>query len=306
MTENIEIHIVSNRPMLDEFIDMWKDVKVHKVNCTIKVLMLDYPEKKFVLSNGIKVEYIKQKSFPVTSFMNQSWARNELLCYTTSEYVLFYDDWQRPGKNILKEHLHYLTKDGKDYAVCGRRMECNKDGNDCQEDGRIGNGKLISCGYGLFWTCNASARTGDILKVNGFDNRYNGGSGGEDYDMGMRLERLGNKMIYNPDAKAYHYCHDHLKVGRPSDGRYGKDGGHSHDLGEYKYLPEYKHFGNWNLMDGGDLYEFWWEGPIKYYRCKRCGIVGILDSIQVYYYNRDNNIIKVENGLEQVRGMLNR
>lgn len=296
MVYSIEVDIVSNRPELDRFIDMWKDVKVGKdIDATIKVLMTNYEEKKFVLKNGIRVEYIKQKSFPVTSFMNQAWARNELLCYVTGKYILFWDDWQRPGKNILKEHLHYLKKG---YIVCGRRMECNKDGANCQEDGRNKNGKLKSCGYGLFWTCNASARLKDILKVNGFDNRYNGGTGGEDYDMGMRLERLGTKIIYNPDAKAYHYCHDHLKVSN------GRD--HSHNTSAYKYLPAYKHFGDWNLMDGEDLYEFWWEGPIKYYRCKICGVIGILDSIQVYYYNRDNKIIRVDNGLEQVRETLNR
>lgn len=293
MSHYIEVHMISNRPRLDEFINMWNNVKISD-KVVIRVLTMDFPEKKFYLGNGIKVKYIRQKTFARTTFANHAWARNELLCYANSEYILFFDDWQRPHRDILMEHLHYLNRD---YAVCGRRLECDKDGNNCKEDGRLGNGNTIICDYGQFWTCNASAKLDDILKVNGFDNRYNGGSAGEDYDMGMRIARLGTKMIYDPNAIGYHHCHDHLgRIGNPSCI-------HSHNTSAYKYLPEYGHFGNWNLMTSDD-FELWWEGPIKYYKCKKCGIIGILDSIQAYYYNRDHNVVGIENGLEQVREYL--
>ena len=291
----IEVHVISNRPMLDEFINMWNGVKTDN-DTIIKVLTLDYPDKKFTLNNGIKVEYIKQKTFPKTSFMNQAWARNELLCYADSKYILFFDDWQKPHHDILIGHLHYLRKG---YAVCGRRLECDKDGNNCKEDERSKNKNRV-CNYGQFWTCNASVKLDNILKVNGFDNRYSGGTAGEDYDMAMRISRLGTEMVYNVNAISYHYSHDHLKS-RPKDCMYD----HPHNTSPYKYLPEYGHLGSWDLMTSEDL-EFWWEGPIKYYKCKKCGIIGILDSIQVYYYNRDHNIIRVENGFRQVREILNK
>lgn len=293
MSGSIEIDMISNRPRLDEFIQMWDNVIVEDIDATIKVLMLDYPEKKFVLNNGIKIEYIKQQTIPSTntSFMNQAWARNELLCYNTGNYVLFYDDWQRPHPDILVEHLKYL-KQG--YMVCGLRIMCDKDGNNCK--GNPGNHmRARSCHPTLFWTCNASASLKDALKVNGFDNRFCGGTAGEDYDFGARIGKTGVKSIYNPNAISYHYSHGHVEVW--SGNKYVCS--NSHNTSPYKNIPKYKHFGDWKLMTSNEL-ELWWEGPIKYYKCKKCGLTGILDSLQVYDFNRHNNIIRVENGLEQV------
>lgn len=299
---SIEIDIISNRPELDRFIDMWKDVIIEKdIDATIKVLILDYPEKKFVLNNGIKVEYIKQRTFPKTTFMNQAYYRNELLCYSdkNTKYVLFYDDWQKPDNNIIVEHIRHLKME---YNVCGRRFECDKDGNYCKDDYRNtgGYGNVRQCGYGEFWTCNSSTKLDYILRVNGFDNRFNGGTAGEDYDMAMRISKLGGtagSFIYNPNAISYHYNHDHLV----RECKYSC--GYSHVTSDYKYIPEYKHFGKWERMDS-EQYEFWWEGPIKYYKCKICSGIGILDSIQVYNFNRDHNVVRCENGLEQVREAL--
>ena len=288
---SIEVHIISNRPRLDEFISMWNNVETNK-EVTIIVLTTDYPGNKFYLDNGIKVKYIHQKTFPKTTSANHAWARNELLSYADCRYVIFFDDWQKPNSDILVEHLHYLKKG---YAVCGRRLECDKDGNNCNESRKLRNDKPRKCKYEQFWTCNSSAKLDDILKVNGFDNRYNGGSGGEDYDIGMRISRLGVKTIYNPNAIAHHYNHSHLEnVTKRNICT------HYHDLSKYKHIPKYGHLGDWNLMESEE-YELWWEGPIKYFKCKDCGELGILDSMQVYYYNRDNNIVRVENGLEQVK-----
>jgi len=292
---SIEIHMISNRPNLDEFVNMWNNVKTDG-KVVIRVLTTEYPQKKFYLDNGIKVKYIHQKTFPKTASTNHAWARNELLSYAKHKYILFFDDWQKPHRNILIEHLHYLKKG---YAICGRKLECDKNGNNCKESRKFKNEKPKKCKYNHFWTCNSSARLDDILKVNGFDNRYNGGSGGEDYDIGMRISRLGTEFIYNPNAIMHHYSHDHLTRTRKGSNNCQ----HYHDLAAYKYIPRYGHLGDWNLMESKE-YELWFEGPIKYYKCRDCGDIGILDSIQVYDYNRNNNIIRVENGLEQVRESL--
>jgi hypothetical protein len=297
MTESIEVHMISNRPNLDKFIQYWNDVLVYGIDCTIRVLMLDYEEKKFILNNGIRVQYIKQKVFPKTQFMNQSINRNELLCYNTGKYVLFYDDWQKPEPHILFQHLEYL-KTGA--LVCGRRLECDKNGLNCKEDSRYRNVNVVrQCSSGgEFWTCNGSVSLENVLKVNGFDNKYAGGSGGEDVDFGQRIWRLGVPIFYNGNALCWHYNHDHL-VGREGICKYTC--GYSHVTSEWKYIPEFGHMGKWENMDGRDKYEFWWDNGIKYYKCKICGGIGILDSIQVRDYNRDHNVIKVSNGLEQVR-----
>src|SRR3972149_9736333 len=160
MSSSIEIHMISNRPGLDEFINMWNNVNTDD-KVIIRVLTTFYPEKKFYLDNGIKVKYIQQKTFSKTTFSNHAWARNELLSHARYDNILFFDDWQKPHSDILVEHIHYLKKG---YAVCGRRLECNKDGKDCKEDGRLGDGNPRKCNYGQFWTCNASARLDDILK----------------------------------------------------------------------------------------------------------------------------------------------
>lgn len=297
MSSIIEVHMISSRPMLDEFINMWNTVRMPPGEVTIKVLTTNYDEKHFTLNNGIKVEYIKQKTFPKTSFMNQAWARNELLCHANSEYILFFDDWQRPDTNIINEHVGYL-KQG--YMVCGLRIMCDKDGNNCK--GNPGNHmRARACHPTLFWTCNASVSLKDALKVNGFDNRFCGGTAGEDYDFGARVGKTGIKTIYNPNAISYHYSHDHVEVW--SKNKYVCS--NSHNTSPYKNIPKYKHFGDWKLMIGNEL-ELWWEGPIKYYKCKKCGLTGILDSLQVYYFNRDNGVTKVINGLEQVRECLNK
>jgi len=297
MAESIEIHMISNRPDLDKFVQMWENVLNYGIDCTIKVLMLDYEEKKYILNNGIRIEYIKQKVFPKTQFMNQSINRNELLCYNTSKYVIFYDDWQKPEPHILIHHLEYLNKG---YMVCGRRLECDKDGLNCKEDSRYQNVNVVrQCSSGgEFWTCNGSVKLDKILAVNGFDNRYNGGSGGEDVDFGIRIWRLGVIVFYNGNALCYHYNHDHLS--KTCEFACG----YSHITSEWKYIPEYGHMGKWENMNGGDKYEFWWEGSIKYYKCKICGGIGILDSVQVRDYNRDHHVVRCENGLEQVRDEL--
>ncbi len=292
----IEIHLISNRPLLNEFIEKWNSVKVDG-ETIIKVLTTKYEEKEYVLNNGIKIKYIKQKTFPKTGYMNQAWARNELLCYADSEFILFFDDWQAPDSNILIEHLKYLRQG---YTVSGKRLECDKNGNNCRKDSRD------TCGIrynqpGFFYTCNASAKLLDIKNVNGFDNYYCGGTGGEDFDIGIRIVRFGSKALYNSNAIAYHYNHDDIPKD-PSPNQHVKMCD-AHYLSAYKNIPEHKHNGDWNLMISDEL-ELWWEGPIKYYKCKKCGVIGILDSVQVFQHNTKNNITKVSNGLEQVRSVL--
>lgn len=279
------MHIITNRPELDRFLRYWEDVKV-PAPTIIRVLMLDYEEQEFELQDGLRVVLHKQQTFPKTTFMNQAWARNELLTYLddTSRFVLFFDDWQRPSERLLEEHLKYLKLG---YGVCGRKIDCDKDGFNCEDDKR-NRGILRVADYGMFWTANASAPCEHIERVNGFDNRYNGGTGGEDYDLALRMSRLGLKFVYNPEAISYHHNHDHLSPQRPS-----------HDLSEFKYLPEYRHYGDWQRMDS-EQYEFWWDGPVKYFRCRKCGAVGIVDSIQVYQYNLRHNVIEVEHGLKEV------
>lgn len=298
--QNFEIHIISNRPKLDQFIEYWSDVVIDiPFDLIIKVLMFSYDEKSFILQNGIKVRYIKQLIKPKTSHMNQAFARNYLLCNCdqNTKYILFFDDWQKPDENILTQHYKYLQKG---YSVCGRRLECDQNGDNCKIDLRNTGFDRI-CSYGYFWTCNSSTSYSNIISVNGFDNRYCGGTGGEDYDLALRLTHAGqHRFIYNPNAICYHYNHDAFDAEHniATASTKNKNCNHS-DLTKYKYIPEYGHFGDWNIMHS-KKYDFYIENGIKYFKCKSCGEQGIVDSLQVYKYNIDKHVVCAVNGLREM------
>jgi hypothetical protein len=136
MVDSIEAHIISNSSELDIFLWMWESVNNYGVDCTIKVLMLDYSKGNLFLTMKSRLKYIKQKTVPNTrtTSMNQSWYRNELLTYMKYPFIMFYDDWQRPDQYILVRHLEFLKKG---YIVSGNQVrQCSSGGE--------------------FWTCNAS------------------------------------------------------------------------------------------------------------------------------------------------------
>ena len=290
MTE-LEVHIISNHPKLRYFLSFWKDVIFPPpFDVLIKVLSTS-EEFSSYLENGIKIEVLKQKSFPETTIMNQAWARNELLTHADSSYILFFDSFQVPDRNLIVEHLKYL-KHG--FAVCGQRIEYDERGNIKNDDPR-NTGLLRFCSSGYFWTCNASCSLSDIQAVNGFDNRYNGGTGGEDYDLGMRIEHAARrKFLYNPNAIIHHYSHDTIS---------SSDKKCAHNLSPYKYIPEYGHFGDWNLMESKQ-FEFWLRDGFKYYKCRKCGQIGLVDSLQVSLWNKKHHITRVSWGLKRSFGSL--
>lgn len=55
-----------------------------------------------------------------------------------------------------------------------------------------------------FSTCNGSIRKSTFLRVNGFDENYSGNSYGDDYDLILRLNKLGYTGIYVPSIWLIH------------------------------------------------------------------------------------------------------
>ena len=284
--KEVEVHIITKRPELDRYLSYWKNVKGE---ADILVLSTNSEEEERKLSNNINIKIIHQKTYPLTTIMNQAWARNELLSHAEGRYILFFDDWQIPDEHLLVEHLRYLRAG---YIVCGRQVLREKDGIEKEDIRNIG--CLQKCDYHYFWTCNASCSLKDILAVNGFDNHFNGGTGGEDLDLGRRIQlATGRPFLYNPAAVVNHISHVHLSKGSSC----------YHDLDPYRYIPECGHFGDWNLMES-EQFEFWLRDGFKYYKCRRCGQIGLVDSLQVSLWNKKHHITQVSWGLKRSFGSL--
>jgi GT2 family glycosyltransferase len=54
-----------------------------------------------------------------------------------------------------------------------------------------------------FWTCNVSVPAGAVAEAGGYDEQFRR-YGCEDTDLGVRLERLGYRVLYHPQARAQH------------------------------------------------------------------------------------------------------
>jgi len=222
--------------------------------------------------------------------------RNEALIYSNGEYIIFFDDYQIPIPTFVEEHLKYLNKNT---GVVGQQillkaMDINNPNlHDIKQlDPRNTENKVKEAHYGHFWTNNCSAPLDRIVEVNGFDERFIGGTGGEDYDLGLRLTKIGVKLIYNPNALCYHIDHDSIKTKSLAIRDFSKQdpisrskfkvGECSHDVSPFVKNPY--HDGDLNLMEN-EQFVCWWEDNVKHYKCKYCGVEGITDSLLIYYDN---------------------
>ena len=300
--KELQVITATQKPELHKFLSYWKEVKGKAEILVLFEQHLPYDEEEKQISDNINARIIKQRTtLPIVNCMPQAWNRNELLTYADAKYVLFHDDWQIPAPDLVNEHLRYLRKG---YYVCGRIIFRDKtDRYDVEIDHRNA-GALRKCTYSWFWGCNSSCPLEDVLAVNGFDNYFNGGTSGEDCDLGMRMQRYSrHQFLYNPKAITKHISHVHLDTEKSRMKRAGRIAGCPHNLSPFEYIPEGGHFGDWNLMKS-EQFEFFFHGGFKYYKCKYCGQVGITDSYAPWIYNRNHNIARCSWGMEEVKILL--
>lgn len=266
-------------------------------------------------------KYIREKGhkfWPTIKSMRHAIYKNELLLHAEAKYILLWDAWQIPSPELLAEHIKFLEQG---YGVEGPRTLCSSLAQTWQigEEIRIMKKDIRNTGVprlvsgAEWWNCNASAPLQIILDVNGFDMRFAGGTSGEDCDIGLRLERAGLKIMYNPLAGMYHPDHD---IWKPNLNRHGEQYHISIEQGDEKKELKPSHctfkFRNsmsWDPATSGDddlmedeKFKCWYDKwGLKRWRCKQCGEEGLVDSVHLHKWNDDHNIIRTPLGLTELK-----
>ncbi len=124
----------------------------------------------------------------------QSTARNAALRVASGELILFVDDDDEIGPDLIAEHLHRLG-DGID-AISG--------GVDDAEAGPPPPGFRHRRPSDVFPTNNSMLRRSALERSGLFDLAYDHGSRA-DHDLGMRLQQAGAVLMYDPTVQIFHH-----------------------------------------------------------------------------------------------------
>lgn len=178
----------------------------------------------------IAVKYLRSKPPHWKANKMISNARNTGLIHAEGELIVFIDDYIYVKPEFLHKHVSLYKESKCAYTLMGqlvniryckpedrpediskipvKTLKRTQGGDEVPwEDFRVKTGRR-EAHWGWFWTCNASAPLDKIIEINGFDEEYDGGTAGEDMDLGMRLSRMGCRFIYNPGCKVWHMDHD--------------------------------------------------------------------------------------------------
>lgn len=252
-----------------------------------------------------------QKWHPEIRTMLHSRYKNELFLHAESKYFISFDGWQVVTPTFIEEHLKYLRRG---YAVCGTRIEMTNNAQFYQPGDKLNLynldprdvGMPYNCTGGLWYSCSASAKLEDALKVNGFDMRFCSGGGGEDQDMGLRLQKLGVKMMYNPNCVMYHLSHDVWKSEYHNKARVRMGLPVRHNPHPFRASPwDVATNGDDDLLENDELKCFYDKWGIKRWVCKKCGASGIVESMHILNHNIQNNIIATPCGIGELKKCIN-
>ncbi|MBR5694880.1 MAG: glycosyltransferase [Paludibacteraceae bacterium] len=190
-------------------------------------------------------EMAGKASFPVQHVWHEDkgWRKdiilNKAVVASKSEYLVFLDGDCIPDKNFIKDHYN-LRKKG--YVIAGKRVQLTQEISDkltpelvergylrsqfltllCSKERHTENViriplrlrmGLIKPKKGLLLGCNFGIYKEDLLKVNGFDERYLAPATGEDTDLEARLKRVGIPVLrYNFICRVYHRKHKRKEI----------------------------------------------------------------------------------------------
>ena len=294
----IGVNIITTHPYILTLLDDLSK-QTYKNFCIVMVDYL-YKYRKNIIKNfcekrNLDIIHIPEKfDSRRIDGAKQATYRNEALAETPDnvERIVFLDDYQRIGKQFIEGH----NKE-KDKMVLGQWVVLKSSNPFSLDEDEIKK-EIVSildynheseyklckervfydiqrpAHFGNWWTSNASASREYIDAVGGFDERYMGGTGGEDYDLAYRIARKFNvSFIHEPMSIAYHYDHDIFC--RP------------------KKCEHNRNFFAENIYENGDKEECtdrkivaYWNNEIKEWLCPECGKWGIVDSLQVFESNK--------------------
>ncbi len=194
--------------------------------------------KKISANQSFSIKHIwhEDKGFRKNKILNKAITESE------SDYLIFIDADCIPHRGFVDGHLNYAQKN---ILLTGRRVNLSQKVTNqlTEENVRMGFleknlfglitdglfGDSIDVEKGFYFRnklilkyfnrknrgilgCNFSVFKEDIIKVNGFDERYENPSIGEDTDLQFRLELLGVKIkSINHAAVQYHLYHKLLE-----------------------------------------------------------------------------------------------
>ncbi|MFV2022435.1 glycosyltransferase [Micromonospora sp. LOL_023] len=165
-------------------------------------------------------------------------ARNLGIAHARNDVCVLLDSGVLPHSGCLRAHLDSHRADQQPRAVIGYVYGFNLDNEDAEvitsmvdphdadaaiatlaADGRWPDMRddfyrrydddlsTLPAPWTVFWTCNVSARTAQLRAVGAFDEAFRSW-GGEDVDLGIRLQLAGARFEVNRAATALHYPHD--------------------------------------------------------------------------------------------------
>jgi len=272
---------------------------------------------------GLNLKYSAPRKLDRKVSIDHPSMRNDALVLAGGELIVFFDDYQIPSPQLLSEHWKIYKKG---YCCQGRQFYFDiVDFDNLPAGANLSLKKSNNVDLGsieqevsstTFYTHNCSAPLNELIKINGFDERYNSGTGGEDYDCGMRLGLIGNRMMYNPNALCYHMEHHSIKIYPAVPDICGFIHGAQtkenflklyptmteEDIQwiEWNNIKKYAQNGdnhNRNLIYNHpnftgkfstDTLDTWDENGLIFCKCKICGWEGIIDSIPLFHWNSEN------------------
>jgi len=155
-----------------------------------------------------RLEYLRQKNSGTGA------ARRNGVAHASGEYLLLMNDDTICDRDVLKQHLRIQQENpGQGWAVLGNfeypaaarlraltRYFCVEPFMFPQVSMEEG----CPYGYSHFITCNLSVSREAVVEAGSFDSTY---KLSEDTELGIRLYERGYRVLYHPDAHAFH---DHL------------------------------------------------------------------------------------------------
>jgi len=151
------------------------------------------------------------------------------------------------------------------------------------EFGKYGNW-FTNVPWDWWWPNSTSVPRRWIEIVNGFNELYSGGSGGEDNDVAYRMYSMGLKFAYNPNVVVYHiqhggYATELLPMRSLPHRKLESACNYAHDRRPFTKNEYYKD-GDPNLIEN-DLLFTWMQDGYKVFQCKHCGEFGCIDGQQM-------------------------